>query len=136
MTRINVIPVEELSNQHLMAEWREIFHIPRSLNRTLNSKKGLEPERISSEYLLGTGHVYFFFDKMSYLLDRHKKIYRELLRRGYKIVYKEYLVDPFRRIEYRLKEYTPSEKDLEVNRKRIREKLEIRPGWYRFPPAS
>ena len=31
MTRINLVPVEELSNQHLMAEYRELPRIPNAI---------------------------------------------------------------------------------------------------------
>ena len=39
MTRINIVPVDELMDQHLIAEYREITMVPAALNRTLKSKK-------------------------------------------------------------------------------------------------
>ena len=35
MTRINLVPPEELTDQHLFAELREIKMVPRSLARSL-----------------------------------------------------------------------------------------------------
>ena len=37
MTRINLVPPEELSDQHLVAEYREIFMVGSSLQRSLRS---------------------------------------------------------------------------------------------------
>ena len=37
MTRINLVPPEELSDQHLVAEYREIFMVGYSLQRSLRS---------------------------------------------------------------------------------------------------
>ena len=37
MTTINIIPVSELTDQHLIAEYREITMVPAALTRTLNS---------------------------------------------------------------------------------------------------
>ena len=37
MRRINLVPPEELSDQHLVAEYREIFMVGSSLQRSLKS---------------------------------------------------------------------------------------------------
>ena len=57
MTRINIIPVSELADQHLIAEYREITMVPAALKRTLNSKIGLRYEKISKEYTVGFSFV-------------------------------------------------------------------------------
>ena len=67
MTRINIVPVKELMDQHLIAEYREITMVPASLSRTLASKKGLDYSKIPKNYTLNRGHVYFFYDKGLYL---------------------------------------------------------------------
>ena len=54
MTRINIIPVCELKDQHLIAEYREITMVPAALNRTLRSKVGLRKEKISEKYYCQT----------------------------------------------------------------------------------
>ena len=38
MTRINIIPTTELADQHLVAEYRELFMVGSALQRTLKSK--------------------------------------------------------------------------------------------------
>ena len=84
MTRINIIPVTELTDQHLIAEYREITMIPAALTRTLKSKIGLQKDKINKEYTLNTGHVYFFYDKGLYLNKRYKEIVLEMQSRGFK----------------------------------------------------
>lgn len=54
MTRINVVPVEELCDQHLLAEHRELTRIPNAVARGRFSLLG-QP----ADYKLGEGHVRF-----------------------------------------------------------------------------
>ena len=65
MTRINIIPANELYDQQLIDEYREITMVPAALKRTLNSKNGLVKSKISNKYTLNSGHVYFFIIKES-----------------------------------------------------------------------
>ena len=57
MTRINVIPVQELHNKHLLGEYKEItrvYAITRKNQRDILGGRKVIP----SSYTLGTGHVY------------------------------------------------------------------------------
>jgi hypothetical protein len=64
MTRINVgISPKNLTDQHLLAEHREIARMRSSFLRWYNSKKRSE---IPSKFCLGEGHVLFFIDKGLY----------------------------------------------------------------------
>ena len=83
MTRINVIDVSLLTDQHLMAEYRELPMIAGSLRRSLKSKKGLPT--IPDKYLLGKGHVSFFYNKGLFLSRRYSSLINELLIRGYNL---------------------------------------------------
>ena len=47
MTRINVIPVDQLTDQHLVAEYREMLMVPASLKRSLGSKNGMDTKTVS-----------------------------------------------------------------------------------------
>ena len=58
MTRINLVPPEELCDQHLLAEHRELTRIPNAVAKGKYHLKG-QP----AEYKLGEGHVRFFFNK-------------------------------------------------------------------------
>ena len=93
MTRINAgIPPQALTDQHLLAEHREIKRLPAVFAKNPN------PIGIPSEFTLGTGHVKFFLDKGKYTLKRYMLIYAECIRRGFEVtdysqnweVYKQY----------------------------------------------
>ena len=81
MTRINVgILPKELSDKHLIAEHREIKRIPNCISKGRYNMDGI-PDR----FKLGTGHVKFFYDKLSYLKDRYVSLYDECTRRGFNV---------------------------------------------------
>jgi deoxyribonuclease (pyrimidine dimer) len=61
MTRVNVIPVQELTKQHLVAEYREIMRVPGALKKSLQRKKPFCNSEIPENYVLGKGHVKFFY---------------------------------------------------------------------------
>ena len=130
MTRINIIPTSELTDQHLIAEYREITMVPGSLKRTLNSKVGLRREKISKQYTLNTGHVYFFYDKGRYFNNRYKEIVYEMKGRGFN-------PDPTRRFPKEVfpkelyNDWMPSLDEQKVVRQRIQEKINMKPDWYR-----
>ena len=78
MTRINVVPPRQLTNKHLMAEYRELPRIFTLAKRYLTVQCDI-PEH----YPLGKGHMKFFVDKLHYLYLRYAEIYMELTARGY-----------------------------------------------------
>ena len=130
MTRINIIPVSELADQHLIAEYREITMVPAALKRTLRSKVGLRKEKISKRYTLNTGHVYFFYDKGLYLNNRYQEIITEMKLRGFN-------PDPNRKFpkhvfpSHLYNDWMPSLDEQRIVRKRIEEKIAMKPNWYR-----
>lgn len=67
MARINVVHPTVLTDQHLMAEYRELTMVMGSLKRSLNSKNGLPP--IPAKYTLNAGHVAFFYNKGAWRVD-------------------------------------------------------------------
>ena len=130
MTRINIIPPSELTDQHLIAEYREITMVPGSLKRTLKSKSGFRQSRVSKRYTLNAGHVYFFYDKGLYLNKRYGELVEEMKLRGFN-------PDPDRKFP---KEVFPSElyndwmptlEEQKVVKQRIEEKIKMKPNWYR-----
>lgn len=85
MTRINAfIPVEDLSNKHLIAEHREIKRIPNHVAKHF-SKMSLT--KIPKQFTLNTGHVTFFFDKGKFTYERYVELYTECERRGFNVTY-------------------------------------------------
>tara|TARA_Y100001970_G_scaffold219373_1_gene269154 strand:+ start:258 stop:671 length:414 start_codon:yes stop_codon:yes gene_type:complete len=131
MTRINIIPVQELFDQHLIAEYREITMVPAALNRTLNSKKGLDISKIPSNYTLNKGHVYFFYDKGQYLDKRYNQIINEMKKRGFNPDTKrKFPKNIF--IENNLyNDWLPNLKDYKIIKERIKSKIKEKPNWYR-----
>ncbi|MGB6006868.1 pyrimidine dimer DNA glycosylase/endonuclease V [Castellaniella sp.] len=80
MTRINCIPVQELSGPHLVAEYREL---PRVFALAQKAAVRGRPDQ-PGQYVLGKGHMLFFYTRLGYLARRHAELVREMKRRGYK----------------------------------------------------
>ena len=131
MTRINIISVSKLYDQHLIAEYREITMVPAALKRTLNSKEGLIYSKIPINYTLNKGHVYFFYNKGKYLFERYQQIISEMKKRGFNPDKKrEFPKDIF--IDNNLyKDWKPTLEDFKIIEKRIESKIKKRPNWYR-----
>ena len=136
MTRINLVPPEELMDQHLFAEFREIKMVPKSLSRSLKAR-GAEDvlKRIPPAFTLNTGHVSFFYDKGKYLRKRYELLKEELEYRGLNFN-RDSLFDPDGTFESLgdafNRDYEPTEIALELIRKRIIDKIAMKPLWYRY----
>lgn len=117
MTRINVgIKPSELIRQHLLAEHREIKRIPNVIKSGRYNMKG-QPK----EFTLGTGHVKFFYDKLSYLKKRYESIYDECVSRGYNVT--NYM-EAFENLpKSMMKDYTSTKRDRLLLQARIAERL-------------
>lgn len=82
MTRINCVPPRELVRQHLLAEYRELPRVFKAAERAYqNDIDFLEPP----EYVLGKGHVSFFYRRLGYCKRRFLELVREMKRRGYQV---------------------------------------------------
>jgi len=130
MTRINIIPVSDLTDQHLIAEYREITMVPAALTRTLNSKSGFSKNKISTKFTLNTGHVYFFYDKGLYLDKRYNSLVKEMTLRGFNPDVKRLFPKEIFPSEL-FNDWTPNIEDQELVRDRIKEKIAMKPNWYR-----
>ena len=131
MTRINIIPPKELYDQHLIAEYREITMVPAALNRTLNSKNGLDHNKIPKKYTLNKGHVYFFYNKGKYLNLRYLKIIKEMQYRGFQPnLNRKFPIEIFKLNNLYLN-WEPTKDDFKIIRGRINKKLAEKPNWYR-----
>lgn len=135
MTRINLVNVKSLADQHLFAEWREIKMVPASLRRSLKTKtvKGIL-KNIPVRYTLNAGHVTFFFDKMNFLSKRYILLTSELLERNYNLSkissFEEYLTDIPE--EFCSKEWNPDRQEIQINVERILARIGEKPEWYRY----
>lgn len=118
MTRINCVPVEELTDAHLGAEYRElprVFGLVRCAQQ-----RGVRPSTLKApkEYTLGAGHVKFFYGKLRWLHDRHRLIVDECLRRGRVVNFHE-PPDTSDIHEHWFGSWEPRPEDFSANRERI-----------------
>ena len=124
MTRINVVPVECLSNKHLLAEYKEITRPFNKVKKHLEAGRKPSNLRIPAQYCLGTGHETFFFDKLEWLVKRYEDLYNELCTRKFKMDF-----DKFHEIHGEFictfyttawwGDYTPTPKDMYLNMARL-----------------
>ena len=122
MTRINVVPVQELSRQHLIAEYREITRLPGNLKKSLNRKsKPFKMSEIPPEYVLGSGHVKFFFNKMKFLKIRYEQLVTEMVSRGYHPTFTDSSIFSECGILF-FNDYSPTPSALTLNRQRIKDR--------------
>ena len=129
MTRINTIDPKDLTDQHLMAEYRELPMVAAALRRSVTSKRGLPP--IPKRYTLNTGHVTFFYDKSDFLKERYRALVDELRIRGFRL-------DPDRVVDFTPFDSTPqtywspTNDDKRVSTQRIVERVGQKPTFYKY----
>ena len=131
MTRINLVNPSELTDQHLIAEYREIFMVAGSLNRTLNSKIGYKKDRVPKRYTLNSGHVYFFYNKGKYLHNRYHELIDEMKRRGFQPDKSRVFPTKVFKDNGLYNDWTPTIEDYKIIRERIQQKIDMKPNWYR-----
>jgi deoxyribonuclease (pyrimidine dimer) len=125
MTRINVVPVTELTDKHLLAEYRElprVFHAAQEWY-----KQGGDPADLPDTYRLGTGHVKFFYCRLQFCYLRQLDLYKECRRRGFNVTLKpdfNHLIGGIDRTpSWMLRDYEPTPEALRINRERINTRL-------------
>lgn len=84
MTRINVIPVEDLCRQHLQGEYKEITRVFGLVHKAQERGMNKWNYGIPKDYTMGTGHVKHFADKLDFIAKRYHALCNEMRRRGYK----------------------------------------------------
>lgn len=133
MTRINTIKVQDLLDQHLMAEYREMPMVAGSLNRSLSSKRGVIG--IPENYTLNKGHVKFFYSKKQFLYTRYHELVKELELRGYSL-------DPNRESNFHVFDrldqipWNPTISDHLINIERICIRVLEKPHFYKMNGKS
>ena len=131
MTRINLVNPSELTDQHLIAEYREIFMVGGSLKRTLVSKSGYQESRVPKKYTLNRGHVYFFYNKGAYLHRRYHELIDEMKRRGFQPDKSRVFPTKVFKDNGLYNDWTPTIEDYKIIRERIQQKIDMKPDWYR-----
>ena len=117
MTRINCVPVDELSDKHLGAEYRElprVFGLVRAA-----AERGERPDdpRNPRAYQLGRGHLRFFYARLAWLARRHAVVVEECRTRGRAV---SFPTPPTQNIPPEwFGDWTPDHRALATNRARI-----------------
>lgn len=128
MTRINLIPPSELTDQHLIAEYREIRLLSSNLQRSLKSKKGVQPETLPTQFTLNSGHCLFFYNKGKYIHKRYNSLRVEMVNRGFEPQH-EFPIEKWPPHLYN--DWEPSDHDMGIVRERIALRISQKPEWYR-----
>lgn len=128
MTRINVVAPESLTRQHLLSEIRELPRVMtlarKSTQDYRNRYQWALRKHPPKHYVLGTGHVNFFVDKIAFLNKRYKALCNEWRNRGYNINQVEEK-DLLEGIDSSfLNDYDVTQEAITLNTQRINERLE------------
>ncbi|MCQ9616502.1 pyrimidine dimer DNA glycosylase/endonuclease V [Paenalcaligenes niemegkensis] len=119
MTRINCVPVEELSGPHLIAEYRELPRVFALAEKAAARGTLSQPDC----YTLGKGHLLFFYTRLGYLAQRHAELIEEMKRRGYKPAFSGMRREDWPAIpDSYWSDWNPTEEALSLNRQRIKDR--------------
>jgi deoxyribonuclease (pyrimidine dimer) len=130
MTRINTIAPSDLTNEWLLAEWREL---PRIVNELEKHPKRFNLSKIPEDFTLNTGHVLFFRDKLLFLAKRHREIKKELKLRSIAHSKKvrvelHYLTPEIKNLA--CNDWQPTSKDHDILIERLQERFDLRKKAY------
>ena len=118
MTRINsAIPCKNLTDEHLLAEHREIKRLPSCLKRWRDVQK-----KIPDKFTLGRGHVLFFLNKMKFTYNRYCEIHTECTARGFDVTDYSENWREFVDSEY-WNDYTPTDEERQLLTERISKRI-------------
>lgn len=124
MTRINAgVRLRHLTDEHLLAEHREIKRLPSVYQKRKESPKGFKG--LPETFTLGTGHVLFFIDKGAYTAGRYMMIHEECLDRGFKVenYFENWRVYNNADDDFIFNDYIPTFGAIEKVKERISERL-------------
>ena len=123
MTRINVIDVKYLSDQWLLAEYREL---PRVIKQNISTKDAPE------FYKLGRGHLKWAKYYSWWCLCRYEEICDEMEYRGFTVNYPWYDLYCLVGGSHCGHGYVVSPNDIEINQQRLIEKYNLKPNFYKW----
>lgn len=134
MTRVNCVPPDELCDQHLLAEAREIPRIPNGL-LSGRLKKPTRDEALGERYRLGKGHVRFFCCRLCWLFSRYHLVLVECKKRGFRVADRwptgilPWAFDYYRDTVGHQVAWYAEDADQDINRQRIAERMPEKPRW-------
>lgn len=131
MTRINLIDVELLSDQHLFAEYRELPRVMGDVRALVSKGKSVRDVKFPSSFVLGKGHMTFFYNKLEFLVKRHQRLVEECIARGNKITNVKPLDVSDIPIEW-CNDYTPCNDEVRLSNSRLIERIGEKPSFYKW----
>ena len=126
MTRINAnIPVETLTNKHLLAEHREIKRVCFRLQSRLNSNKFDDIPSVF--HTVKKGEIVFkelfWLDKGKFTLNRYRKIHQECIKRGFNVSDFSGNWEVYKKKPEFFNDYVPSDEQNQMVLDRIKQRL-------------
>ncbi|UJD20068.1 endonuclease V [Escherichia phage T4] len=114
-----------------MAEYRELPRVFGAVRKHVANGKRVRDFKISPTFILGAGHVTFFYDKLEFLRKRQIELIAECLKRGFNI--KDTTVQDISDIPQEFRgDYIPHEASIAISQARLDEKIAQRPTWYKY----
>lgn len=141
MTRIDCAPVEELSDKHLLSNYKELPRAFGYIRTRMSKNRPLVDKTTPKNYTMGDGHVKYLYDKFVWLKYRYRDLHREMVAREFKPTYDEnYDISDIVAYYSSVRgNWKPTETDVEVSRSRIKERISEKPhehSWtLRRPPG-
>jgi len=125
MTRINCVPVTELTDKHLIAEYRELPRVFGLVRRAAERGETPSDYRVRfPKYTMGEGHVRFFYPRLLWLTRRHQDLVIEMMDRGFEPQYTKSLRVAYSYIPREWwGDWEPSASARLINRQRIAERI-------------
>ena len=129
--RCNLVDPRILTDQHLIAERRELRMIPPFLEKRLRLGIAAASD-IPVFYTLGRGHMKFWLDKFKFLETRFIALTKEMQFRGFNPDLTLSLETSVAKKIGLYNDYIPRDLDIEVSKCRIVDRILQKPTWYRF----
>lgn len=128
--RVNIINPKYLTDNHLIAEYREIKMSIYYYIRSKNSREGIDKSRINKRYTLSGGHAYMWYDKFGFINKRFNALVEEMRNRGFQANYTELNFSGIDSDAFG--DFTPTQEDKRVNLDRVLERIAKQPDWYKY----
>lgn len=133
VTRINVVPISELTDNFILAEYFELPRLYPLIRKAIQKNDRDLPDT----YRLGSGHMRFFYNKLAYLYRRHRQLRDEGVRRGLQLrvdpdVNPSFL-DPLVFVHddaFWWQNYMPTQEAIQLNRDRLQIRRKYDGGTY------
>ena len=133
MTRINCVPPNTLCQQHLVAEYRELPRIFGYVVKAVDRGETPDDERNPRSYVLGKGHVRFFYPRLGYLIQRQQSIVSEMKSRGITVNFEAPRREKFNTIpDEWFGDWAPDDTAININTARINERMPKKPIFKRI----